>query len=52
MYLLTKRAFDIIFAVLFIILLSPIMIVISILIFLTSKGPIVFSQNRPDKAEE
>lgn len=46
MYLLTKRAFDIIFAVLFIILLSPIMIVISILIFLTSKGPIVFSQNR------
>ncbi len=46
MYLLTKRVFDIIFSVLFIILLTPIMIVVSILIFLTSSGPIVFSQNR------
>ena len=41
-----KRIFDIILAIIFILLFSPIFIVVSILIKLDSKGPIIFKQLR------
>lgn len=44
-----KRIFDIIFSLLGIILLLPILIIISIIIKLTSKGPILFTQVRVGK---
>lgn len=44
-----KRAFDLLFAVLGIILLFPILIIISFIIKLTSKGPVFFIQERVGK---
>ncbi len=44
-----KRLFDILFSFLLIILSLPIIIIISILIKLTSKGPIFYIQERPGK---
>ncbi|WP_281819133.1 sugar transferase [Vallitalea longa] len=44
--LLLKRIFDIIFAILIFIVLSPIFIVLSIIIKIDSKGPIMFRQVR------
>lgn len=44
--LFLKRTFDIIVSVVFLLLLSPIMIIIPIIIRLTSKGPAIFSQVR------
>jgi len=41
-----KRAFDIIVSVLFLIAISPIMIGISLLVKLTSKGPLFYKQER------
>ena len=45
-YQFIKRTFDIVCSVLGIIILSPIFIVVSILIKLESKGPIIFKQLR------
>lgn len=41
-----KRAFDVILSVLLVIILSPFIIFIAILIKLTSKGPVIFRQER------
>jgi len=41
-----KRVFDVVFASLFLILFSPLLILIAILIKLDSKGPIIFKQIR------
>ncbi len=48
-YFVVKRIIDIFGAIFGIIILSPIMIVVSILIKLESNGPIVFSQDRVGK---
>ena len=48
-YLLFKRIFDIIFAIILLVLTSPILILSAILIKLESKGPILFKQDRPGK---
>ena len=45
-YTVLKRAFDLAFAVLAIILLSPIMLGIALLVKLSSPGPILFKQER------
>ena len=47
-----KRGFDIISSLIGIILLSPILIVISIIIKTTSKGPVLFRQRRVGKDEK
>ena len=44
--LFTKRAIDLIFSLLFLILLSPLLLLITILIKLTSKGSVFFKQTR------
>ena len=44
-----KRFFDIFFAVLFILILSPLFILISLVLLLTSKGPVIFKQDRIGK---
>lgn len=41
-----KRVFDIISSILLIVILSPLMFIVSILVKLTSKGPILFRQQR------
>lgn len=41
-----KRAFDLVFAIIAIIITSPVMLLIAIGIKLTSKGPIIFKQER------
>lgn len=41
-----KRSFDILFSLLVIILISPILLLTSICIFFTSKGPILYAQRR------
>jgi len=41
-----KRGFDIIFSLIVIMLISPILIVIALLVKLTSKGPVIFKQDR------
>ena len=41
-----KRSFDVMFAVLALVLLSPLYLVISILILITSGGPVFYSQKR------
>lgn len=41
-----KRVFDILFSLLVIILISPILLLTSLLIFFTSKGPILYTQKR------
>jgi len=49
MYGLWKRVIDFILSSIAIIILSPILAIISILIKLDSKGPIIFKQKRPGK---
>lgn len=44
-----KRAFDIVLSLFVIILLSPLMIFVSIMIKLTSRGPVIFKQKRIGK---
>lgn len=44
-----KRLFDIVFSLFFLILLIPLFVVIGILIFLDSKGPILYMQSRVGK---
>lgn len=46
---INKRIFDIVFSIFLIILFLPVMIIIAILIKLTSKGPIFYTQERPGK---
>jgi len=46
---LIKRAFDIIFSLFFIILFSPLYILIALIIKLTSKGPIIYKHKRIGK---
>jgi len=41
-----KRSFDVVFAVLALVLLSPLYLVISVLILITSGGPVFYSQKR------
>jgi exopolysaccharide biosynthesis polyprenyl glycosylphosphotransferase len=45
-YLFFKRAIDIIFSILGMIVLSPLMCIVGVLIKLESKGPVFFGQNR------
>ena len=45
-YLLSKRFFDIIFSILFLVLLGIPMLVIALLIKLTSKGPVLYLSDR------
>lgn len=45
-YFTLKRAMDIILATFFLVILSPLMAIISILILFDSRGPIIFSQER------
>lgn len=47
-----KRIFDILFSLFIIIILSPLLLITSILIKLTSKGPIVYKQERIGKARK
>lgn len=49
LYRLMKRLVDIVFSVLGLLLISPVIIIISLLIKIDSKGPIVFSQTRVGK---
>lgn len=46
---LIKTVFDVIAAILFLIIFSPLILVISILIFLTGKGKIIYKQDRIGK---
>jgi undecaprenyl phosphate N,N'-diacetylbacillosamine 1-phosphate transferase len=48
-YIITKRILDFIFALILLLLASPIMISVAVAIKLESKGPILFRQNRPGK---
>lgn len=48
-YTFFKRAFDIILSMMALIILSPLLIIISILIKIDSKGPIIFKQVRVGK---
>lgn len=49
MYKFFKRTFDFIVALVFLIILSPLFVILSILIKLTSKGPVFFKQDRIGK---
>ena len=44
-----KRAFDVLISLLFIVILSPALILISLIIKLTSPGPVFFMQKRVGK---
>ena len=48
-YLIAKRVLDVLISFIALILLSPLLIIISILIVSTSKGPIIFKQDRVGK---
>ncbi len=41
-----KRVFDLVFGILFLILASPVMILVALLVKLTSKGPVIYAQDR------
>jgi exopolysaccharide biosynthesis polyprenyl glycosylphosphotransferase len=49
---LSKRAFDIFFSLFLLILLSPFMFLIALLIKLTSKGPVIYKQERVGQGEK
>ena len=51
-YMIFKRLFDIILSFIALILLSPLIIIVSVLIKLTSTGPVIFSQERIGKNEK
>jgi lipopolysaccharide/colanic/teichoic acid biosynthesis glycosyltransferase len=48
-YLRIKRILDLLLAIILLVLTLPVLLVAAILIKLTSKGPILFKQNRPGK---
>lgn len=52
LYQIVKRIFDLFFAIILFILLSPILLIISIIIKLTSKGPVIFKQLRIGKNKQ
>jgi exopolysaccharide biosynthesis polyprenyl glycosylphosphotransferase len=43
---LLKRAFDVVFSALFLIVLAPLLLVIALVVKLTSRGPVMFRQER------
>ena len=45
-YFFFKRIFDVVFSYTFLIIFSPLIILISIFIFTTSKGPVIYKQRR------
>lgn len=49
MYKYVKRVMDFIMALIFIIILSPVMLIVSLLILIQRDGPILFKQERPGK---
>ena len=49
LYRFIKRAFDILFAIFLLVLLSPVMLLIAIAIKLDSRGPVIFKQQRVGK---
>ena len=49
---MTKRLFDIIFAILLLLILSPLLLVICFLILINNGRPIFFIQNRPGLLEK
>lgn len=51
-YLIFKRIFDFIFALLLLIILSPIMLLAAIWVKLESKGPVIFKQRRPGRYQK
>ena len=48
-YLIVKRILDFTFALILLIVLSPLMLLVAIAIKLDSKGPVLFKQERPGK---
>ncbi|HOV25898.1 MAG TPA: sugar transferase [Pseudobacteroides sp.] len=44
-----KRIFDLLFSIVAIVLLSPILLVLALIVKITSKGPVIFSQRRIGK---
>lgn len=42
----TKRTLDVVASLLILLILAPVMLIVAILVKLTSKGPIIFAQNR------
>lgn len=42
----TKRTLDVVASLIILILLSPVMLIVAVLVKLTSKGPVIFAQNR------
>jgi undecaprenyl phosphate N,N'-diacetylbacillosamine 1-phosphate transferase len=48
-YLIVKRSLDFVFAVILLIVLSPLMLLVAIAIKLDSRGPVFFKQERPGK---
>ncbi|MBN1108347.1 MAG: sugar transferase [Bacteroidales bacterium] len=44
-----KAVFDIVFSLLFLIVLSPFLLILSFLIFISGKGPVIYSQDRIGK---
>ncbi|HJF34013.1 MAG TPA: sugar transferase [Sporosarcina psychrophila] len=52
MQLILKRIFDILFSLIIILILSPVLLTITILIKITSKGPILFKQERVGQYNE
>lgn len=48
-YIISKRVFDIIFSIIFLLLLSPILLIISFLVKISSEGPIFFKGVRTGK---
>jgi exopolysaccharide biosynthesis polyprenyl glycosylphosphotransferase len=51
-YIMAKRVFDVIISVIAIIILSPLFLITAILIKLTSRGPVIFTQIRVGKDGE
>ena len=48
-YLMTKDVFDILFATILLTLLAPVLIIITIIIKMDSRGPVFYTQNRLGK---
>ncbi len=42
----TKRTLDVVASLIILVVLSPVMLIVAILVKLTSKGPVIFAQNR------
>lgn len=48
-YIIAKRAFDIVFSALFLLLLSPVLLIVPLMIVLDSRGPVFYMQKRIGK---